>query len=172
MLYVGAQHARRTPPWELSDAAQMWARDTGRRFGRMEWNPFVECWVIHFGRKATDPVRRAWQENQLEEEPTESIMLHEWDKQKNRYVPIPLEDLGASGLRELLDAASLTSGRGEHKSLQEAVTKVRENNNRVREKNRKLAREAGEEIDWLFGRQLRGAAFSTVGIDLKPTSNP
>lgn len=169
-LYLGDRYAHPAPPVEMADEAQKWSRDTGRRFGRMAWEPFNRCFAIHFGRRPHDPVLREWQEGRLHqaEEPTESILLQEPDPEKpGRLRPMDLGNLGPSGLRSLLDQASLTSGRGEHNSLQAAVIAAQEHNQKVRANLKAMARESGREMDWLLGRTIRGTPYITAGIDLK-----
>jgi hypothetical protein len=161
------QHIRRTPPVDIADAVQLWAREQGRRFGRLEWNAMLDCWVIHLGRKLTDPMMREYQEGRLAEEPTESVMLNEWDPKRKRYVALRLEEYGASGIRNLLDEANTWSGRGRHNSIQEGIAAVRAHNQKIRERQRKTVREAGQETGWLHRRRLLGIPYVQTGIDLR-----
>lgn len=156
-----------TPPVEILDEVQLWARENDRRFGRVELNPILGCWCLHFGRKSTDPVLRAYQAGELEEEPTESVVLQEWDSRQQKMVPILLGELGAQGIRNLLDRANMLTGRGEVQSIQEGIQRTREHNAKIKQNQRKMVEENGREMDWLFGKQLRGEPVITPGIDLK-----
>lgn len=168
---IGSDYSRpRTaisPPVEIADEVQLWARENGRRFGRTEFHPILGCWCLHFGRKDSDPVLGAYRRGELEEEPTESIKLEQWDPAQRKMVPILLGELGAGGIRELLDRANMLTGRGEVNSIQEGILRTREHNAKVRENQRKMVEENGREMDWLFGKQLRGEPVITPGIDLK-----
>lgn len=139
-------------PTEIADEVQLWAREHGRRFGRVEWNAMLGCAVIHFGRRLDDPMMREFQEGRLAEEPTESVRLHEWDPKENRWEPWDLAEYGASGIRSFLDRANLLSGRGEHASLQDSVLAVRRSNEALKREMSAQQAEAGREAGWLARR--------------------
>lgn len=158
---------RPTPPADISDAVQLWARQQARRFGRLEWNDMLNAWVIHFGRRESDPMMREWQEGRLEQEPTESVILHEWDLATKRFTPFMLGEYGAEGIVRLLDEANMWSGRGHCDSIQEAVAAVRAHNTRTRERHHKEAREYGSDRWTDRRRAVLNIPFLPVGIDLR-----
>lgn len=125
-------------PREMAAAVDEWARQWGRR-GTIGWNAALNCAVIDLSLKPDDPRMQAWQEGRLKHEPKESIPLNWQPKGKQYFEPINLEELGVSGLIDMLDKANAWSGRGEYSSMMEAVNAVERKNEELREMMRKAA---------------------------------
>lgn len=130
-------------PVDIADAVEVWARGRGRH-ARMEWHPVLNCPVIHFTSR------------QNADETSESLMLNEWDAEKGHHVPLNLGDYGASGIINLLERADTHSGRGEFKTLADAVQANIEHNARVREAHTKESEEIFREAAWLHRRTILG----------------
>jgi hypothetical protein len=159
---------RTTPsvPYDIADAVEVWARERGRH-ARMEWSAFLGCPVIHFTRKADDPVLKAWQEGELESEPTESVMLNRWDERAGAYVPLDLGEYGAGGVVALLEEADTWSGRGRYESLQHAIRAAWDRNDARREEMKAAAFEAGQDGADRMRRTILGLPQVQVAADVK-----
>jgi hypothetical protein len=111
---------------------------------------------------------REWQEGRLAQAapPTESILLQEFVPGPGRYRAIPLEELGPTGIVQLLERGDTWSGRGEFSSLTEAADCAITQNRRNREKWIKhmdeLGRESGDrgrrkafDLPWVPGSDVQ-----------------
>jgi hypothetical protein len=127
---------RQAIPYEIRDAVELWAREWGRH-GNIEWKPQMNCAVIEFTLRGDDPRLRAYQEGQLKHEPKECVFLHYQptldDGSKSvHYMPLNLEDLGVSGVIEMLNRGNTWSGCGEYKSFKDAAQKMGEYNDKLK----------------------------------------
>lgn len=127
---------RQAVPYEISDAVELWARQWGRH-GTITFNHALRCPVIEFTLRPDDPRMKAFQEGRLKHEPKECIPLHyqrtEPDGTKSvHYFALNLEDLGVSGVLELLNRGNCWSGTGEYKSFKEAAQVMGEHNDRLK----------------------------------------
>lgn len=122
-------------PVEIQDAVEKWARRWGRH-GRVVYiDHFDPPWPqVRLTPVSDDPQMERVQKGKLPiEEAEETVELIEWDPKAEAYRPIPLEQLGASGVVRLLQKGNTWSGRGEYDSLQEAVVAAREEQKREQE---------------------------------------
>jgi hypothetical protein len=143
----------------------------------MEWRWGLAepgCFCVLLTLRANDPMLRAWQEGRLKqaEEPTECVMLHEWveNPQPNRaghFRPLNLGDYGATGIRMLLERGNTWSGRGEFRSLNEAVQAVHRKNIEQQTKYRAEQRAAAVDVGREVRRQVHQIPLHSAGIDLK-----
>lgn len=140
-------------PYQISDAVEMWARNRGRH-ATIGWNVAMRCAVIDLTLKGDDPRLKAYQEGRLKFEPKESIPLHYQPKEGAPFVAINLEDLGPTGIVEMLEKADTWSGRGEYGSMLEAVRAVERFNNDKREKMREAVLEASRDRARDYRRQV------------------
>ena len=155
-FYPQTERAGEHPvPWEIQDTVELWARKWGRH-GRVEWVPGLNCYAIHLTRRPDDPIMREWQEGRLAQSdpPTESVLLHEFDPKVGRYVPLKLEELGPSGIEELLDKGNAWSGRGEFKTLADGLAHAVDQNKRNKEEWAKHMSELGRDIGSLARRTV------------------
>lgn len=135
---------RREPgpiPVEIADAVELWARGSGRH-ATIVWIDAVTPPIaqVRITLRANDPRLEAWREGLTDEEPVETVELVEWDERKNAYVGIPLSDLGATGVTEMLQKGDTWSGSGEFDSLQEAIVAARERKKAETERLRQFHR--------------------------------
>lgn len=134
-LVVRGNFSLPTPPLEIADEVELYARQSGRH-ATLHFVPVtsrVGCWVVRMTLRPDDKRRRLWQEQKVGTEPTEDIWLHVPLREGERklgptydYRPLNLVDLGTSGVRQFLERGNLWSGRGEYQTLEEQVTKLRE----------------------------------------------
>lgn len=117
-------------PWDIRDEVILWAREHGREGGRVVWYGGSMCWAIEFDLKADDPRMKGWQEGRLQRKPREVVFLHEPDG-KGHMIPLNIAELGASGIRKLLDEGNLASGTGRYRSLTDACQSVVEHNQKL-----------------------------------------
>jgi hypothetical protein len=142
----------------------------------------INCWSVRFTLKHGDPRLR----NPNDGEHFESILLHEWVDPKIEpnhpkvgqlprngsgqrvpaYLRIELDEVGVSGLVEILQKGSLLSGRGEFKSAEAAAQHSMRKHREMREKtHRDLREQAGlRAVD--VRRTVEGIPYHRVGIDL------
>lgn len=134
------------PPSEIADAVEMYAREHNRhatlhpfpaliRRGRgMNWT-----WVVKFTLKSTDKSLLSFQSGASAERPTEDVWLHLPNPRAGQrisgsnemepdYLPLDIEQMGPSGVREFLERGNTWSGRGEYASAVDALTKARQVN--------------------------------------------
>lgn len=154
-------------PVDIRDEVELWARQMGRH-AKIVWNPILKCGEIQIDFLAHDPRRQAWQEGKTRVPPVESVFLHRWDKKKGHYVAMDLAAMGASGLRNHLDATSVATGRGEHRNLQEAFEAVDRKNDRLREEILTAVREGGRENANRHRRKALGLPQVQVTSNLEP----
>lgn len=135
-----------SPPVEIADEAELYAREWGRH-GSLEFRPtmfyngriFRGTWVVKLTLRPNDKRLKLWQEQKTGDEPTEEVWLHEYNPDKGKPIPatygklkepeyraLPLEQLGAGGVRAFLERGNMWSGRGTITSPVEALKKGRE----------------------------------------------
>ncbi|HWV58689.1 MAG TPA: hypothetical protein VNZ57_14630 [Longimicrobiales bacterium] len=146
-----------------------WGREHGRE-AWIEWHPILDCPVIHFRRRDSDPMLREHQEGRAPET-TESVMLHWYDKEARRFRPLDLGQMGAGGIREMLDRANLWSGRGEYRDMQAAIEAAIRRQGEHREALRRKAEQAGRKIGWLLRRHLLDLPHVLVTSDVARNNN-
>lgn len=130
---------RRAIPVAMRDAVEMWARQNRGTHGYVAWNPVLKCAVIDLELRADDPRMKAWQEGRLKHKPMESIPLHYQAFGGGPFIAIDIEQLGVSGLLDMLDKANTWSGRGQYNNMIEAVQAAERQNENLRESVRKAA---------------------------------
>lgn len=135
----GASRGARVPV-EMQDAVELWARSKGRH-ARIAYIPAMRTYVVEIELKADDPRMRGWQEGRLPVKPTEQVFLHYQPKPGSSFKPLALEDIGVSGLMEILNKGDMTSGRGEYSSPQEVVNAIGRRNEALEESIKKAARD-------------------------------
>ncbi len=136
ILLSGAE----TPiPWDVADEVTLWYRERGRT-ASLHWNAVMRCGEIRVKLLPGDPRLKGFQEGKLFED-FECFYLH-YPTPDRGLVGYNLAELGASGLRNLMDKANLWSGTGEYASLQDALSAVGERNLRAQEAVRQAAEQA------------------------------
>ena len=183
-LLVRSDLARPMAPLEIQEAVQLWGRKSGRQ-ARLVWTPAkrriwhegrwiwidtgLECWCVELSLRPNDPTLRAWREGRLRQdsEPTETVLLIRWDSARQRYVPLDIEQLGASGVVRFLEQGDTWSGRGEFNSFtdafQAAIRRYEDGVRRLREEARQWAIDVGRDVR----RRTLKIPFLRVGIDLR-----
>ena len=135
-------------PYEYQDVVELWARGSGRH-AKLHFTP-GGTWFVRISLKNDDPRMELYKLGLVEEPMGEDVWLHlpnpaegkvvNGEKQ-GAFIPLPLADLGTSGLREFLERGDTWSGRGEYMSLLEQRRKVNESNEDMRVKNRAFQKE-------------------------------
>lgn len=161
---------RRAIPYQISDAVEHWARSRGRH-ASIGWNPVLGCAVIDITLKGDDPRLKAYQEGRLKHEPKESVILHyqKTDYQGNTsgpFIALNLEELGVTGIIEMLEKGDVWSGRGEFSSLHEAVQKVAQHNETHREKMKQDIRDAAMDRAKDMRRQILDLPLVSVPANI------
>ena len=173
----------RVAPYEFRYAAELFARQYGGH-GDIVWVAApVNCWQVRFTLKPGDPRLRHPDEGTH----FETVLLHEFvdperepthpkldqlpRDNKNRYKPafvrIELDDLGTSGLQEILEKGSLLSGRGEFTSSEQAAKAVLDRHRNHRERTRQELRDAARYRALDDRSKFLDIPQVPVGIDLQ-----
>ena len=173
----------RVAPYEFRDTAELFARRYGGH-GDIVWVAApVNCWQVRFTLKPGDPRLRHPDDGTH----YEAVLLHEFvdparepthpkidslprdhkNRLKPAFVAIELDDLGISGLQEILEKGSLLSGRGEFTSSEQAAKAVLDRHRNHRERTRQQLRDAARHRTLDDRRSLLDIPTVPVGIDLQ-----
>lgn len=151
ILDVGRSAHPRVPV-EIADAVELWARQFGRH-ATIAWVPTSPPTPqVRISLKASDPMRQMADLFQGEE-PAETVELVKWDEKRGCYAPVSLDDLGVTGVLEILERGNTWSGRGEFSSHEEALKAQAEEIQRSNERRKRHSRDdtlawAGDEWTW------------------------
>ena len=162
MITIG-RSASPIAPWEIREEVELYAREHGRT-ATMELvqAPMFVCWIVKFSLKPTDPRMKAYREGRSAEPPTEIVWLMDHAAGK----PYDIHQLGAAGVRALLEKGNNFTGRGEYGSQLEAIEKTAEANRAAREAFRQQAKEENRYNRKQDKRRYLGIPQVPVGIDL------
>ena len=180
---VSRHDQSRVAPYEFRDTAELFARQYGGH-GDIVWVAApVNCWQVRFTLKPGDP-RLRHPDNGTH---FEAVLLHEFvdpdrepthpkldqlprdkrNRHKPAFVAIELDDLGTSGLQEILERGSLLSGRGEFTSAEQASKAVLDRHRNLRERTRQELRDASRHRTLDGRRKFLDIPQIPVGIDLQ-----
>jgi hypothetical protein len=168
-------------PYEISDEVQRWAQRSGRN-ATLHFVPTLlrgrrvtsGTWMARLSLKPNDPRMERYQQGLAERPPTEDIWFHRTPtpteiaagRRPNDYIPLDIQQMGVSGVREFLEKGDMWSGRGEYASLEEQVRKV----NAANETAKEAFREHHKTESRLEQKDKRRSRFKIpflrVGIDL------
>ena len=126
----------RAAPVEIADAVALWGRNRGLQ-AKLVWKPAVRppCFAVEIELKPDDPRMKMYREGRLEEKPVEFVPLFykEYDEfGGSKFVASDIEQMGATGVVNLLEQGDLMTGRGDAKNLLDACRKVQESNEQRR----------------------------------------
>ena len=178
----------RIAPNEFRDAAALYARGFGAT-GDVVWvgDP-INCWQVRLSLSPGDPRLRGrdgevYETVELQEfvHPDAGHASYPKDSRKLQhlrrhprtnhllpgYVAFELDELGVSGLTEMLERGSLLSGRGDYQSSEEAMiallARERDRRDRTRRQNRGQARDVANATR----RRILKIPFVPVGIEFR-----
>ena len=162
---VGGSEQRRAP-YEFQDAVELHFRKSGRH-AHIVWIPEPVCqWQIRISLMPDDPVLAAWKAGELDEEPVETVEITYFDEEIGLYVGYELEELGVSGLTEMLEKGDTWSGQGEFSSIQDALTWQVEAQRNTKERLRLAMREEALAVGRDVRKRVMKEPFLPIGIDL------
>jgi hypothetical protein len=143
-----------TAPWEIQDEVELYAREWGRT-AKLHYVPVltvrgrivVGCWVVRMSLKPNDKRMQLYQQGIAPEPPTEDVWLHERNPHVGRpirgttlrepdYRALDIVQMGAGGVRRFLEQGNTWSGRGESRSIEDHLRKIRHLNQESKEKFR------------------------------------
>ena len=143
----------RFPPAEIADAVTLYFRAKGRH-ARLVWNEVMRCWQIEIELSGDDPRMKAYQAGVRNARPVEVVPLHHRPKGSTHLVAMDLDEIGASGITELLAQGDLLTGRGEFPDLLSAIRAQHERNEKHKADMFAKAFEAGMEATERNKRQI------------------
>lgn len=159
ILIPGRRVALPVPPADIADEVERYARESGRHASLMPVPQFIDrgtgkdwTWIIKFTAKEHDAALEPYQQGEVEEAPGEMVWLHEPNPRAGQlisgtryrepdYLPLDIEEMGPSGVREFLERGNTWSGRGEYESHLDAVQDARRTNEEIAQKVREQAKE-------------------------------
>ena len=163
---VRGDRGRRFAPVEFQDAVELHYRKSGRH-ATIIWIPEPVCqWQLRITMRPNDPARRAWQAGDMEEEPFEIFEITHYNEEVGLYQGYELEELGVSGLIEMLEKSDSWSGTGQFDSLEEAMAyQVQQQHDNKKQLERYIRAEV-EAAGRSLAHIIREEPYLTVGIDL------
>ena len=185
---AGRRQPTRIAPNEFRDAVELYARQFGGH-GDVVWvgDP-INCWQVRLTLSPGDPRLRG-----MEGEVFETVELQEFVHPDSAHPAFPatnrgllkhlrrdtrgrllpsfvameLDDLGVSGLVEILERGSVFSGRGEFKSAEDAMQAVLRRERDRRERMRLQNRQQARDVAVATRRRILKIPFIPVGIELR-----
>ena len=180
---------RRLAPVEYRDAVALYARQHGGGGDIIWMGAPVNCWRVQLTLKPDDPRLKG-----KDDEVYETVDLQQYvhpdpthpayprsdpkllDKlrrhpRNNRlmpgYVAFELDELGVSGVTEMLERGSLFSGRGEFQSAEEAMRVIMDRRRGVLAENRQRQRDETGALARDVRRRVLKIPFLPVGISFQ-----
>ena len=176
-LRANNRHELPKAPPEISTAVELFARRSGRT-AKLHFVPFGG-WFVDLSLRSNDTRMTLWRDGKADKPPTERVWLHlpnprrgmivpgTHGEKEPRFRPLDIRRLGAAGVTEFLEKGNTFSGRGEYSSVEDAVLKVRDNNERERIAFREKQKIANR-LEQREKRRFRwGIPFLPVGKDLE-----
>lgn len=168
----------------MRDGVELWARKHGRAADVKWYGAPMNCWAVVLGFRAGDP-------RLAQGESAEPVFLHEWRSagwwaehdprgarrhhRTNRimgaYKAFELDELGLSGIIEILDRGDLQSGRGEFRSAAEAGRQSVETFRTAKHRRRRAARDESEHRAKFDRRKFLKIPLIGVGIEFRSPDN-
>jgi hypothetical protein len=175
ILTLGRQCELPTPPAEIADEVELYARESGRT-GRLEFVPIAfrngriadGIWRARFSLRPSDKRLSLYQEGRTGEVPTEDVWFRVKGMNGEMHA-LDITQLGASGVRNFLEKGNAWSGRGEFSSLEDQLRRVRAHNEATQDKVRTDARTEAQYEARDTRRSRLKIPVVPVGIDVGST---
>ena len=165
-------------PSAFQEEVELWARGSGRH-AKLHYAP-NGTWFVRISLKSDDGRLSMYQMGLASEPMGEDVWLHLPNEHEGKvingvrqgpYIPIDLEQLGVSGLREFLDKGDTWSGRGEYLSLIDQFRKVDEANEQARRRTREWHKEESRHEMRQSRRFRLKIPFLPVSVDLRASKD-
>ena len=160
-------------PWDIQQEVELWAREQGRT-AKMHMAP-NGTWFVRLSLRCNDKRMLLYQQGMTAEPPGEDVWFHIPNAHEGKiiggvrqgpYIPLDINQMGVSGIREFLEKGNTWSGRGEYLSLIDQLHKVRATNEEVRIKSRAEQKEASRREQRDKRRWRFKIPFLRVGVQL------
>ena len=165
---------------EIQDEVELYARKSGRH-GKVHYVPteidfktgeaLAGTWRVDLDLHPEDPRLRTYQEGRMDKPPVEEIWIHrenpDAESFSDKYIPINIQELGASGVLQFLEQGNIHSGRGEFSSILDVVRKTAEMNDARKQQRYKDAEDRVRMRARDKRRSRLKIPFLGVGIDLQ-----
>jgi hypothetical protein len=156
-----------TPPPAIAEEVEMFARKSGRT-GKLVCTP--SGWMARFSLRCNDPAMILFQQGMAPEPPTEDVFFavrnpKAWATDGSatpgvqQMIPLDIEQMGPSGVREFLERGDTWSGRGVHSSQVDALQKSKRAETERKARVDKDARETAMDIAREYRRTILGMPF-------------
>lgn len=171
LAQLNSQYPR--APGAFQDVVELWARESDRH-ATLHYAP-SGTWFVRISLKTDDKRLRLYQMGLADEPMGEDVWLHLPNPHEGKvigserqgpFIPIDLEQLGVTGLREFLDKGNTWSGRGEYLSLVDQRRKVNEANEDARRRHRAFEKEESRNEMRQSRRFRLGIPTVAVAIEL------
>lgn len=162
-MLIGFGRQEGSIPPDVRDEIILWFREQGR-MASVHWNEVMRCAEVRVRFRDDDPRMKAFRDGRVRLD-YDPVWLHH--ETKHGLVGYNLTELGASGVRNLLDQGNLHSGRGEYRDLYESIKAVHARNEKLQDEIKKAALEGVRERSHLKRRAILQLPQVPVGIDLK-----
>ena len=171
MLVQGISAGPRRAPLEFADAVELYFRKSGRH-ATLVWVPEPVCqWQVRIEPREDDPARQAWMNGETDISPVETVEITFFDEEQGLYRGLELDEIGVSGLIEMLEKGDTWSGQGEFDDIQDALTYQVETQRAHLERLKNYVKEEVLAAGRAVRKRIMKEPYLRVRIDL-PTSSP
>lgn len=173
-------------PVEIADEVELYAREYGRT-GKIHFAVGPNTWVVTLSLRPNDERMRLWQEGRAAEPPVETIWLQEPNPDEGKVLGVhpetgrpmrgapfralDIHQMGAAGVRAFLERGNTWSGRGEFRSVEEAVRRTYQQDAEATERFRETTKEENRFERREDRRRYLQIPAVSVGIDLNPSKD-
>ena len=139
----------RRAPVEFQDAVETHFRKSGRH-ATIVWIPApIKQWQVRISMRPGDPALAAYQAGDTDEEPVETVEIVCRVEGMGGYQGYELDELGVSGLIDMLEKADSWSGRGTFDSIGQAMHYQVQNQKEFKERLAKSLKDEAMAAAWL-----------------------
>lgn len=159
-----------TAPYDLQEECELYARESGRH-AKLHYFPGAG-WFVRFSLRPNDDKRLLLAQAGMiaEEEIGEDVFFSVPDPRRDArpgdMIPLDINQMGRSGIREFLERGNSWSGRGQYTSIVDAHLKAREANRLQKIKLRQEMKEANRQRQREQRRWWLKIPLVQVGIEL------
>lgn len=179
VITFGRRSAAPDAPYDIADECEQWARQSGRT-GTLHFVPTLMhgdrivsgTWMLRLSLRPNDKRMQLYQQGMAPEPPTENVWFHrsptadEISKgaKPDALIPLDIQQMGASGVREFLERGDTWSGRGQYASIQDEMRKKDAANEAAQERQVESLRDRARQRAKDMRRQILKIPFIRGGL--------